>query len=80
MNRTTINSSYQSIIKDAATEPLLQQHIQDTNDWDDIMMQDVCWTSHKQALNRMPTQHKQLVKLCHDIMWMAKYVNCYNHD
>jgi hypothetical protein len=74
----TINSSYSSAIRNAASEPALRHHIQCTNNWTDATITSIAWDSHRQALNRMQSRHVQLAKLCHDILPTSKLTHRYN--
>jgi hypothetical protein len=75
---STINSSYSTAIRNAASDPALRIHIQKTHKWTDDTMESISWESHRQALNRMQSRQVQLVKLCHDILPTSKIAHRYN--
>lgn len=74
----TINTQYKSAICEAITAPALWQYIRECNNWSSATMLLFHEESHWQALERMTSRHVQLVKLCNDIVPMAKTTHCYN--
>jgi hypothetical protein len=68
INNKTVTYGYVKTIRNAYAEPLLKKYIGMCNQWSDLEMSTIDWTSLGTACNRHHAQRHFVVKLSHDLL------------
>jgi hypothetical protein len=75
----TVTGHYAEYLREAATAPPLQEHLQTKYRWTERVLTMVHWDSHDKALQHQYKRRTQLTKLVHDILLTATLLNKFDN-